>query len=149
MISRDEILISLKPKHANEVFGGEKTVELRKRRPNIKPGTRVWIYATAPVSAIKGYADLVRIDTGSPSLILKALGSQTGVSKEEFDGYFQASEKAHALVLTDVMELKRALPLKRIRELVGDFHPPQFFCHLNGSGESMRLFSRKRRRVKK
>jgi hypothetical protein len=54
MIEHDEILISLKPKHAAHIFEGEKTVELRKRRPNIKPGTRIWIYATSPTAAIKG-----------------------------------------------------------------------------------------------
>ncbi len=54
MVSQDEILISLKPKHANEIFDGGKTVELRKRRPKIKPGTRVWIYATSPIAALWG-----------------------------------------------------------------------------------------------
>ena len=143
MIDRDETLISLKPKHAAHIFEGEKTVELRKRRPNIKPGTRIWIYATSPTAAIKGYASLVQIQTGSPSLIWKTLGSRTGVSKDEFDLYFEACDVAHALVLTDVMEMKQALPLKRIRELVINFHPPQFFCHLNGTRKTMRLSSRK------
>ena len=34
---------------------------------------------------------------------------------------------AHALIISDVMEMKQALSLGRIRELVDDFHPPQFF----------------------
>jgi predicted transcriptional regulator len=77
------------------------------------------------------------------------LGSRTGISKDEFDTYFEASTTAHALVLADVMEMKQALPLKRIRELVDDFHPPQFFCHLNGARKSMRLSSRSYEPVKK
>jgi predicted transcriptional regulator len=149
MIEHDEILISLKPKHAAHIFEGEKTVELRKRRPNIKPGTRIWIYATSPTAAIKGYADLVQIQTGSPSLIWKSLGGCTGISKSEFDVYFEACEVAHALVLTDVMEMKQALSLSRIRELINDFHPPQFFCHLNGARKTMRLSSRKYEPIKK
>jgi predicted transcriptional regulator len=143
----DEILISLKPKHAAHIFKGEKTVELRKRRPNIEPGTRIWIYATSPISAIKGYADLVQIQTASPALIWKTLGNQTGISKDEFDIYFATRELAHALVLTDVMEMKQALSLKRIRELMNDFQPPQFFCHLNGARATMRLSSRKYQRI--
>jgi len=143
MTDHDEILISLKPKHAAHIFGGEKTVELRKRRLNLKPGTRIWIYATSPIAAIKGYAHLAQIQTNSPSFIWKTLGSQTGISKEEFDAYFAARDVAHALVLTDVMEMKQSLPLKRIRELVSNFHPPQFFCHLNGARKMMRLSSRK------
>jgi predicted transcriptional regulator len=149
MIDHDEILISLKPRHAENIFQGEKTVELRKRRPNIAPGTRVWIYATSPIAAIKGYANLVEIQSGPPPLIWKTLGSRTGISKDEFDIYFEANATAHALVLADVMEMKQALPLKRIRELVDDFHPPQFFCHLNGARKSMRLSSRSYVPVKK
>jgi predicted transcriptional regulator len=149
MIDHDEIMISLKPKHARHIFEGEKTVELRKRRPNIKPGTRVWIYATSPTAAIKGYANLVQIETGSPSHIWKTLGSRTGISKDEFDAYFEACEVAHALVLAGVMEMKQALPLRRIRELVNNFHPPQFFCHLNGARKAMRLSSRKYEPIKK
>jgi predicted transcriptional regulator len=149
MIEHDEILISLKPKHAAHIFEGQKTVELRKRRPNIKPGTRIWIYATSPIAAIKGYADLVQIETNSPALIWKTLGDQTGISKEEFDVYFDGCEVAHALVLTDVMKMKEALPLKRIREMVNEFQPPQFFCHLNGTKKTMRLSSRKYEPIKK
>jgi predicted transcriptional regulator len=149
MTDHDEILISLKPKHAADIFEGEKTVELRKRRPNIVPGTRVWIYATSPVASIRGYANLLRIHTASPSLIWETLGHRTGVSKNEFDVYFKACEAAHALVLTEVMEMEQALTLTRIRELVNDFHPPQFFCHLNGAGKSMRLLARKYRRIEK
>lgn len=143
MTDRDDILISLKPKHASNIFDGEKTVELRKRRPKIKPGTRIWIYATTPTAAIKGYANLVQIQSGPPSVIWKNLGAQTGISKDEFDSYFEACATAHALIIADVMEMKRALSLSRIRELVDDFHPPQFFCHLNGARKAMRLSSRK------
>ena len=81
MIDHDDILISLKPKHAANIFEGEKTVELRKRRPRIEPGTRIWIYATAPTAAIKGYANLVQIQSGPPSFIWKNLGVRTGISK--------------------------------------------------------------------
>lgn len=149
MTKHTDILISLKPKHAEHVFGGEKTVELRRRRPNVNPGTRVWIYATAPVAAIKGHASLTRIESASPSLIWKTWGNRTGISKGEFDLYFKDCETAHALVLNDVMLMERALPLERIRELIHGFHPPQFYYHLNGARESMRLSSRKYQRIRK
>jgi predicted transcriptional regulator len=126
-----------------------KTVELRRRRPNIKPGTRIWIYATSPTAAIKGYANLLQIQTGSPSLIWKTLGNRTGISKKEFDVYFEARKVAHALILTDVMQMKHTLSLKRIRQLVSNFQPPQFFCHLNGARHTMHLASRKFEPIKK
>jgi predicted transcriptional regulator len=145
----DEILISLKPKYADHIFEGTKTVELRKRRLKVEPGTRIWIYATAPTAALRGYANLAHIKTGSPSQIWRALGAQTGISRNEFETYFEACEVAHALVLTNVMAMKKALSLAGIRKAVNDFHPPQFYCHLNGARKSMRLSSRKYEPVKK
>jgi predicted transcriptional regulator len=149
MNEADEILISLKPKYADHVFEGAKTVELRKRRLKVGPGTRVWIYATAPTAAIRGYANLAYIETGSPSQIWRDLGTQTGISKDEFEAYFEACELAYALVLTDVMEMKKTLSLAGIRKAVNNFQPPQFYCHLNGARKSMRLASRKYEPVKK
>ena len=149
MDNADEILISLKPKYADHIFEGSKTVELRKRRLNVEPGTRVWIYATTPVAALRGYAKLAYVKTGTPAQIWRTLGKQTGVSKDEFEAYFDTSKQAHALVLTEVMEMKKTLSLVQIREAVGNFHPPQFYCHLNGARKLMHLSSRKYEAVKR
>jgi predicted transcriptional regulator len=139
----DEILISLKPKYADHVFEGTKTVELRRRRLKVRPGTRIWIYATAPTAAIRGYASLVRVEAGSPLQIWKSLGNQTGLSKIEFEAYFKSCRTAYGLLLVDVMEMENALTLDQIRDVVTDFHPPQFYCYLNGNRRTMRLSSRK------
>jgi predicted transcriptional regulator len=144
-----EILISLKPRHADHIFQGSKTVELRKRRLKIEPGSRVWIYATAPAAAIRGYARLDRIETGTPSQIWQKLGARTGISHQEFERYFQGCKVAYGLVLSNVMEMESVLPLAKIRESVDNFHPPQFYCHLNGSRKSMRLSRRKYRPIEK
>jgi predicted transcriptional regulator len=149
MIDRDEILISLKPKYADHIFEGTKTVEIRKRRPKVEAGTRVWIYATTPTAALRGYANLAEIETGTPSQIWKNFGLQTGISKDEFEAYLGVSQVAHALLLTDVMEMKKALSLEGIREVVDGFQPPQFYCHLNGTRKLMRLSSRRYTPIKK
>jgi len=149
MADLNDILISLKPRHADRIFGGAKTVELRKRRLNVKPGSRVWIYATTPTAAIRGYARLDRIEVGTPSQLWKKLGRQTGVSREEFETYFHGCKIAYGLVLADVMEMEAVLPLAKIRETIDNFHPPQFYCHLNGARRSMRLSYRKYRPIEK
>ncbi|WP_081710844.1 MULTISPECIES: ASCH domain-containing protein [unclassified Afipia] len=149
MTKGTDILISLKPKYANQVFDGLKTVELRRRRPNVNPGTRIWIYATTPAGAIKGYASIARIDSATPASIWKTWGSRTGLSKDEFDSYFEDREFAHAIVLRDVMVMKNSLSLAEIRELVTDFHPPQFYFRLNGAKRKMRLSSRQHTQVNK
>jgi len=148
MNNKTDILISIKPKYAAHIFTGEKTVELRKRRPKIPSGARIWIYATAPIAALKGYANLDRVVTGTPSEIWKEFGSQTAVCKEEFDDYFAECGKAHALVLSEIRILEHPLLLERMEKMVQGFHPPQFFCRLNGAVTEMRLNSRKSQRPK-
>lgn len=143
MNEKPSILISLKPRHADDVLAGQKTVELRKRRPNIEAGTEMWIYATSPVAAIKGRAVVDRIESRSPTELWKQLGKLTGISKIEFDDYFMGRAVGHALILNDIVRLARPLSLETIRETVEGFHPPQFFLHLNGAGTRLRLNSRK------
>lgn len=149
MTDHTDILISLKPKHAEQIFGGVKTVELRRRRPNVDSGTRVWIYATVPVAAIRGHASITKIESASPSSIWKDWGAWTGITKGEFDLYFKDCKLAHAIVLDDVMVMKNSLPLVKIREAIDRFQPPQFYCRLNGAREELRLPSRKYIRVNK
>jgi predicted transcriptional regulator len=148
MNSHNDVLISIRPKYARHIFSGEKTVELRKRRPNILPGARIWIYATAPIAALKGYATLDQIASATPAEIWGRFGSRTGISKQEFDDYFLDRSIAHALVLSEIRVLERPLLLERMRAMVRGFHPPQFFCRLNGTVSGLRLNSRKYRKAK-
>jgi predicted transcriptional regulator len=59
--------------------------------------------------------------------IWNKFGSQTGISRQEFDGYFKRCSIAHALVLSEIRILENPLLLERMREMVRGFHPPQFF----------------------
>jgi predicted transcriptional regulator len=102
----------------------------------------VWIYETAPESALKGYARLDGIVSGKPSFIWETLGPKAGLSKADFDSYFDNRVAAHALVLSGVRLLREPLPLKQMKKMVQGFHPPQFFCHLNGAATEMRLATR-------
>ncbi|MGN6570771.1 MAG: ASCH domain-containing protein [Pseudolabrys sp.] len=142
MKNESDVLISVRPKYARQIFEGEKTVELRKRRPNIARGAKVWIYTTSPVAALQGYACLVRVISDKPSSIWANLGREAAISKSEFDAYFSGCDVAHALVLSGIRVLDHPLPLENIKRLVRGFHPPQFFCRLNGAATSMRLSRR-------
>jgi predicted transcriptional regulator len=138
-----DVLISVKPEHASRIFSGEKTVELRKRRPRIEAGTSVWIYTTAPIAALKGCARLDQIISDKPSAIWDRFGASTGVSKAEFENYFHGRNFAHALMLCEIRILRHPILLDGMRRMVHGFHPPQFFCRLNGAVASMRLRSKK------
>jgi predicted transcriptional regulator len=52
----DHILISLEPRHAENLLDGRKRVELRRHAMNVSIGSTVWMYAKLPVGSIIGRA---------------------------------------------------------------------------------------------
>ena len=56
------IILSIKPKWAQKIFSGEKTIEWRKSMPSMLiPREKVYIYETAPVAQVTGYFILAGI----------------------------------------------------------------------------------------
>jgi predicted transcriptional regulator len=53
-----DALISIRPGYANAILDGTKTIELRRRVPELVSGTRLWIYATRPTAAVVGVAPI-------------------------------------------------------------------------------------------
>ena len=49
------IILSIRPKHAAQIFSGLKKVELRRKRPkDLGNGTLALIYVTSPVRSLAG-----------------------------------------------------------------------------------------------
>ena len=48
------VLIAIRQPHAEAIFSGRKPFELRRRCPNLTPGTACWVYSPRPVGAIVG-----------------------------------------------------------------------------------------------
>ena len=51
------VLISIQPKWCEKIVNGEKTIEVRKNRPQLEPPFKCYIYCTKPKQFIHGYAD--------------------------------------------------------------------------------------------
>jgi predicted transcriptional regulator len=129
--TRDEILISVRSEYVSKILAGEKTVELRRRNLKVAPGTRVWIYSKAPHGAVKAYAVIARVVTGEPSCLWRKFRSRAGVTRREFRAYFGSVDEGCALLLEDVIGLKKDISLTAMRKKLTSFHPPQFYTKLN------------------
>jgi predicted transcriptional regulator len=129
---RDEILISVRSEYVAKILKGEKTVELRRRNLKVAPGTRVWIYSKAPNGAVKAHAEITAVVTGEPNHLWRKFRSRVGVSRQEFRAYFGALDEGCALILGNVVGLKKQISLGTMRKKVTSFHPPQFYTKLNG-----------------
>lgn len=136
-----DILISLHPRHCDNLVNGRKTVELRRRKMAVRPGTRVWIYSTRPRACVEACAIVEKVFSGSHDELWNTFGDKVAVSRCEFDHYFAGTVDAHAIVLRDVATLKRSIKLKELRRRLVGFHPPQFFKRLAPSCSELCVLS--------
>lgn len=130
MTEVENILISLAPRHAQNIYDGTKKVELRRRTLHVNAGDVVWIYEKIPVGAITGSASITAVHVASPAKLWRQFGKVSGLSKVEFFEYFAGLETACALELTEAHRLLNPLSLAALRTAIGNFQPPQFFLRL-------------------
>jgi predicted transcriptional regulator len=138
-MNKTHIVISVKAKYAVQILAGNKTVELRRRRVHVEPGSRVWIYVTAPEARVAAVATVSQVVTGRPHTIWRQHRASVGVSWAEFEAYFTDCESACAIILCDVQAIAPALHLSELRRKSKRFHPPQFFKRLQAGSAELRL----------
>lgn len=117
------LLLSLHPRFATAILTGAKTVELRRQRVAVPPGTPVIIYATSPVMALTGTARLTSVDTAAPGQIWRRHRTNCGISKAEYTAYMNGADRASALLLDSPRPLSSPVPLDHLRT-TSAFHPP-------------------------
>lgn len=125
-----DAIISLKPRHVENILSGCKTVELRTRSINLPVGSRLWIYTTLPVGKVKLSAEIDFIELLSPKKMWKKHGENICIAKQEFDEYTMAREFVAAIGLRKIKPLDRDICLGTMRKYEKNFQPPQFFSKL-------------------
>jgi len=126
----NDAIISIKPKHVENILSGAKTVELRTRNISLPSGSRLWVYTTLPVGKVKLSAEIEFIDLLTPKEIWKKHGKNICISKKEFDEYTKGRDLVSAIGLGNIRPLARDICLKTMREYEENFQPPQFFSIL-------------------
>lgn len=136
LMLENAIFLSVKPKYAHEILSGRKTVELRRTRPRqIGNGGLVVLYASAPVKAVVGTANVERIVNAAPDALWPMVQNQAGISREEFDEYFSGVDEATGIFIRSPEFTARPYHLAEIRRDYPSFHPPQAFRYLQSMGE--------------
>lgn len=141
MTKDEDILISVHPRHVDSMVRGKKTVELRRRSLKLTVGCRVWIYSTLPRGAVEALGIVRTVVVACPSAIWRDYGRQSGITKAEFDAYYEGANTAYAIVFSSVDRLISTFALADIRQNLTNFHPPQFFKRLAPGGAELNLFT--------
>lgn len=130
--TRQAILLSLKPRFADAILSGTKTVELRRQRVALAPGAAVLIYASSPVMAIIGTARVRSVERDEQQRIWLRHSSSIALTRAEYDNYLEGVDSVSAITLELPKRLDRPVTLQQLR---GEhpFHPPQSYCFVSPS----------------
>lgn len=134
------ILISVDERYVQSMLAGTKTIELRRRAVRVPKGTTVWIYSKVPVGQLRACGIVKDTVEASPKEIWRDYGHLSGITADEFDDYYAGTEKACALLFSQVNEIPPNLTLNALRSKLQTFHPPQFFKYLRQDSEELELF---------
>ena len=127
--SRD-LILSIRPVHAEKILDGSKTVELRRRfTGGVRPGTIALIYSTSPRSALTGSARIKEVQRLAVPEIWKRYYSTACLQKREFEDYFSGLASGYAIVLTSAQPLIRPVGLPELRQRFG-FKAPQSYQYI-------------------
>lgn len=121
------VLMSIKKPYVQRMQDGSKRVEFRK---TIFANTvrRVYVYETAPNKKIVGFFDVQEIVHNSPDNIWYRFSECAGVTREEYQKYYDSSNQGYAIVFSDFKELLTPVDPGTVAQ---NFRPPQSFCYLD------------------
>lgn len=139
MRASDDILISVERRFLNGFLDGTKRVEFRRRRVNVMPGTRVWVYAKSPYAKVAAVCTVKCVEAGPLNQIWEQFSAVAGLSHREFRDYFSGCLEAQALVLRKIHPLSNPVSLIEMRRKLGSFHPPQFYKKIQRDSAELKL----------
>lgn len=121
------VLISIHPKYVSKILNGTKRVEFR-RVWAAQQITHLVIYSTSPEMEVKAIVKVNEVLTVSKSSlweIAKEYGG--GLTRDELRKYFHGVSKGHAILLSEIRNLKKSLSLA---EAIPGVRAPQSYVYL-------------------
>ena len=124
------VLLSIKPKYAEMILSGKKTVEFRRVWASEKVDSII-IYASSPIQMLVGSVSVREVSKDRPNRLwehCKRCGG--GLSKRELASYFDGKPLGVAVLLENVQRFKKSIDPKVVIE---NFSAPQSFRYIKSS----------------
>ncbi|HET9591966.1 MAG TPA: ASCH domain-containing protein [Solirubrobacterales bacterium] len=125
------LFLSLRPRFAELLLSGAKSIELRRVRPAVHEGTPVLLYASSPAMKLVGRAEVAQVQVASVAEIWREHGPETGIRLNEYNDYFKNAKEAVAIKLVNIQRLDKPRPLQDLRDRLSGFQPPQSYRYLD------------------
>ncbi len=140
-MASNAILISIRPKYAEKIFNGSKTVELRKIKPkHLSSGDLVLVYVSSPIKSLVGAFKVEKVQEYAISEMWDNVKKNAGVSKKEFDDYYKNSNMGVAIFIESVWQFTKPIGLSDLRKAEKGFHPPQSFRYTSLQYTGQKIF---------
>lgn len=113
------VIMSIRPKHWNDIATGKKTVEYRKRvwkQSNNTP-VKILVYAISPIQRVVGEIVVTSILEDSPKQIWLKTATQGAIDEKDFYGYFGQNKNAYAIVIDAVKIYEESKSLSSLKSL--------------------------------
>jgi len=114
-------ILSIKPKYAEKIYSGEKTVEFRKCY--ICSPIIMYLYETSPVKSITGYIFVNNGVKDTKDYIWNKCSELGGISKIDFDEYYNNQKYASAYFINKVVKFTKSI------KLPAGIRRPQSYCY--------------------
>jgi predicted transcriptional regulator len=122
------VILSIQPKHAENIFCGTKTVELRRRCPKqLAKGTLVLVYVTHPTRSLAGAFKVVRVVEKPLAELWNLVRKKAAISYQEFKEYYSGVRTGTAIFFYKVRSFPEPVLLDDLRRELVNFLPPQAF----------------------
>ena len=117
------LLLSVKTEFAEMIFAGTKTVELRRRRPQVERGDYLIIYVPAPFKSIAGVVTVERVIEARIQTLWRRVRTECGITYCDFRSYFSDVSTGYGMFLSRPARLALPIPLDSLRRIAPGFTP--------------------------
>lgn len=98
---KKKILISINPKHVDNIIKGIKKYEYRKIAAK-QDISSIIIYETTPIKRVVAEAEIIDVLEFPPEELWEITKQESGISKKFFDQYFKNRDLAYAYKLGEI-----------------------------------------------
>jgi len=124
------LLISVKPRFARALLEGRKTVEVRRRFPDLPVGTVVVIYASSPERAVLGAVRLKYVMRVDPNEVWGLHAGDIEIDEHALIEYLAGATESTLLKVESPEVWARPVSLATLRDTLG-LDAPQSFRYIN------------------
>ncbi|WP_223627105.1 ASCH domain-containing protein [Microbacterium sp. EST19A] len=124
------LFLSIKPRYARAILEGRKTIEVRRKFPDLPAGTTIVLYSSSPERAIVGTVRLKQASKLPPDRVWELHSDAIDIPEDALGEYLQGTDASTLLEVERPRAWERPVSLASLRDLLG-FGPPQSFRYLD------------------